>query len=321
MESSSEKPARSNEKNEQGDGTQSLGETMFHGGDTASAGEGRLSQAPEQWVGRNLGKYEIVSVLGVGGMGVVLKARDPSIERDVAIKVLPQEFAADQLALHRFLAEAKSAGKLNHANAVTIYEVGQEGKVHYLVMEVVGGGSAADYLEKCGPYAAVDATRIIADACKGLAAAHKQGLVHRDVKPANLMLTEEGEVKVADFGLAKQALDRSMMMTRAGQLVGTPYFMSPEQCEGGDVDPRSDIYSLGAAYYNLLTGRSPYEESASVVQVMYAHCKAGPPDPREVRPSAPAACAAIIQRAMATNPADRYQSMDEMRADLEAVLA
>src|SRR5690606_26016271 len=121
------------------------------------------------------------------------------------------------------------------------------------------------------------------EACKGLAAAHQQGLVHRDVKPANLLLTDDGTVKVSDFGLAKRTHSQSLQMTRAGQVVGTPYFMSPEQCESRDVDARSDIYSLGATYYSLLTGKNPYEESGSVIQVMFAHCNAPRPDPRKVR--------------------------------------
>ncbi len=299
----------------------SLDETIFLGGDTKSASVSGLRSSPELWVGRRLGKYEITAVLGIGGMGVVLKARDPSIERDVAIKVLPAELSADENALNRFLAEAKSAGKLSHPNAVTIYEVAQEGDVHYLVMEVVSGGSAEDHLEKSKPYPVGEATRLTVEACKGLAAAHKQGLVHRDVKPANLLLTADGEVKVADFGLAKRAENQSMMMTQAGQLVGTPYYMSPEQCEGGEVDARTDVYSLGATYYSLLTGRCPFHESGSVVQVMFAHCNSEPPDPRESRATVPTACVAIIQRAMAKKPDERYQSMDEMRVDLEAVLA
>ena len=294
---------------------------MLLGGDTTPASISGLHRSPEQWVGRRLGKYEITALLGVGGMGVVLKAHDPSIERDVAIKVLAAELSSDKSALHRFLAEAKSAGKLSHPNAVTIYEVANDEEVHYLVMEVVSGGSAGDHLEQSGAYTVSEATCLAIEACKGLAAAHKQGLVHRDVKPANLLLTENGEVKVADFGLAKRAENQSMMMTQAGHLVGTPYYMSPEQCEAAHVDARSDIYSLGATYYSLLTGQCPYQDSGSVVQVMFAHCNAGPPDPREVRTTVPAACAAIIHRAMATNPADRYQSMDEMRGDLEAILA
>ncbi len=303
------------------DGPPALDETMQLQGDTSPVSISALRDRPEKWIGRQLGKYEITSLLGVGGMGVVLKAHDPSIERDVAIKVLPAELSADETTLHRFLAEAKSAGKLNHPNTVTIYEVAHEADVHYLVMEIVSGGSAADHLERVGPYNVSEATQLVIEACKGLAAAHGQHLVHRDIKPANLLLTQDGAAKVADFGLAKQTEMQSMMMTREGHLVGTPYYMSPEQCQGLPVDARSDVYSLGATYYSLLTGKCPFQDTGSVVQVMFAHCNAGPPDPREVRATVPAACAAIIQRAMAKRPEERYASMDEMRVDLEAVLA
>lgn len=299
----------------------SLDETMQMQFDTTSASTCELRESPEQWIGRRIGKYEITALLGVGGMGVVLKARDPSIERDVAIKVLPAELSTDDIALRRFLAEARSTGNLHHPNTVTIYEVAHDEGVHYLVMEVVSGGSTADYLGRNGAYPVGEATRLVVEACKGLAAAHRQKLVHRDIKPANLLLTEDGTAKVADFGLAKRAENQSMMMTQEGYLVGTPYYMSPEQCQGLQVDARSDVYSLGATYYSLLTGQCPFQDTGSVVQVMFAHCNAGPPDPRQVRATVPAACAAIIRRAMATKPEERYQSMDEMRADLDSVLA
>jgi len=188
-------------------------------------------------------------------------------------------------------------------------------------MEIVSGGSAADRLEEGVAYSVSEATRITIDACKGLAAAHQVGLIHRDVKPANLLLTSDGTVKVSDFGLAKRTQSQTMQMTQAGHIVGTPYYMSPEQCESRHLDSRSDIYSLGGTYYSLLTGKSPFQDSASIIQVMYAHCNAGAPDPRKVMATVPSACAQIVLRAMAKQPEQRYQSMDEMRADLEAVLA
>ncbi len=222
-------------------------------------------------MGRRIGKYEITKLLGVGGMGVVLKGHDASIERDVAIKVLPAELSANPQALDRFLAEAKSAGKLHHPNTVTIYEIAQDGDDHFLVMEVVSGGSAEDHINNSGAYSVSEATRIAIESCRGLAAAHKAGLVHRDVKPANLLLDEDGTVKISDFGLAKRMQSQSLQLTQAGQVLGTPYYMSPEQWESGDVDERSDIYSLGATYYGLLTGKCPFQDSGSIVQMMYAH--------------------------------------------------
>ena len=299
----------------------SFGETMSFSGNTESQSRRGLQSAPDQWVGRRLGRYEITALLGVGGMGVVLRGHDPSIERDVAIKVLPADLSADEASLNRFLAEAKSAGKLNHPNAVAIYEVGREGATHYLVMEIVSGGSVADRLEQSVAFSFSEATRITIDACKGLSAAHQVGLIHRDVKPANLLLTPDGTVKVSDFGLAKRTQSQSMQITQVGHIVGTPYYMSPEQVESRPLDARSDIYSLGGTYYSLLTGKCPFQDSSSIIQVMYAHCNAGAPDPREVRSNVPSACAEIVLRAMAKLPEQRYQSMGEMRADLEAVLA
>ena len=151
----------------------SFGETMSFSGDTESQSRRGLQSVPDQWVGRRLGRYEITALLGVGGMGVVVRGHDPSIERDVAIKVLPADLSADEASLNRFLAEAKSAGKLNHPNAVTIYEVGREGGTHYLVMEIVSGGSVADRLEQSVAFSFSEATRITIDACKGLSAAHQ----------------------------------------------------------------------------------------------------------------------------------------------------
>ncbi|WP_437202489.1 transporter substrate-binding protein [Planctomicrobium sp. SH664] len=302
------------------DGLPTLAETRIMGGEDESH-RPRPNLSAEGWVGRKIGKYQITGILGMGGMGIVLRGHDEGIDRDVAVKVLPEELASDEVALNRFLSEARSAGKLHHPHTVTIYEIGKEGNIHYLAMEIVAGGSAADELRRRGPYSVGEATRLTIEACMGLHAAHKQGIIHRDIKPANLLLTPEKMVKVSDFGLAKRVQSSGLNATQAGQIVGTPYFMSPEQCESRKIDARSDIYSLGATYYSLLTARSPYQESDSVVQVMYAHCHAARPDPREVSALIPLACAMIIERAMATDVQLRYQNMEELRRDLEAVLA
>lgn len=296
-------------------------ETMNLPADTSATSTPIQQADPASWVGRQLGKYKITGVLGVGGMGVVLQGHDSTIERDVAIKLLPSELSADSIALNRFLVEAKSAGQLNHPNAITIYDIGQEGSTHYQVMEIVSGGSVEEHLEKHGAYSVADATRMISAACLGLSAAHAAGLIHRDIKPSNLLLTQDGSVKISDFGLAKRTQSQSLQMTRAGQIIGTPYYMSPEQCQSQEVDVRSDVYSLGATYYNLLTGETPYSDGDSLIQVMYAHCNSPPPNPREIRFEVPTACVHIIERAMAKQPDDRYASTAEMRRDLEAVLA
>jgi urea transport system substrate-binding protein len=302
---------------------ENLGETRTHIGDTAAPpGSGTAAaSASGEWIGRRLGRYEIKLLLGVGGMGMVYMAHDTLIERDVAIKILPQDISRDELSLKRFLAEARAAGKLSQANAVDIYEVGQHEGIYYLVMEYVAGGSVGDQLDRGGPFSVLDATRITADACRGLVAAHAVGLVHRDIKPANLLRDLNGTVKVADFGLAKPALGGEGQLTRTGHIVGTPYFMSPEQCEARPIDHRSDLYSLGATYYTLLTGINPYHDAGSIVQVMFAHCQGAPLDPRKSQADLPAACAQIIERATAKRPDDRYQSAEQMLGDLDALAA
>jgi urea transport system substrate-binding protein len=279
------------------------------------------SGTAEAWVGKSLGKYRITGVLGQGGMGVVLKAHDPMIERDVAIKVLADHLAADPSALGRFLAEAKAAGKLNHPNVTAIYEICQEGQTYYLVLEYVPGGSLSDRLQRQESFAVLEATQALIDACKGVGTAHAADMIHRDVKPANFMRAADGSIKVADFGLAKAAADPRRHFTQTGTVVGTPFFMSPEQCEAKPLDHRSDLYSLGATYYSLLTGKHPYHQTDSVPQLMYFHCHGPIPDPRSINPALPEACSRIIARAMAKAPAERYQSASEMLIDLQAVAA
>ncbi|REK08624.1 MAG: serine/threonine protein kinase [Planctomycetota bacterium] len=301
-------------------GKENLGETMAHKDTSSKIPRPPTASTAEQWIGRRLERYELRKLLGTGGMGVVFLAHDTMIERDVAIKMLPQELSANETSLARFLSEAKAAGKLTHANAVGIYEVDQEGDTYYLVMEYVGGGTIEDELER-GGLSVLAATQIVADACRGLAAAHAVGLVHRDIKPANLLRAADGSVKIADFGLAKQTLGATMNLTTEGAVAGTPYFMSPEQCECVPVDKRSDIYSLGATYFTLLTGQHPYQDAGSIVQIMYAHVSGAPLEARQANPGIPAACDQIVKRATAKNPDDRYQSADEMLADLNAVIA
>ena len=273
----------------------------------------------DPWEGRRLGKYLLVERVGGGGMGVVYRGHDQTLDRDVAVKLLPGELSSDASYFERFLAEARSAARLSHANTVAIYEIGEENGQYYMAMELVTGGSVEERLVRGGVMTPLAATAATADACRGLHAAHAAGIVHRDIKPANLLYNDEGVVKVADFGLAKQTLESARGVTRTGEVLGTPYYMSPEQCNADPVDHRSDLYSLGATYYTMLTGAAPYQDRGSAVQVMFAHCHADPPDPRAVNPSVPESCAAVVARAMAKKPEHRYQSAREMSADLEAI--
>jgi serine/threonine protein kinase len=271
---------------------------------------------------KKLGKYLLKSKLGQGGMGTVYLATDTRLKRDVAIKVLSPELSRDEAAVKRFLREARAAARLNHPNVVTVYDVDQQRGFCFLVMELVNGCSTADLLSR-GPVPWGEATRLIAEACRGLVAAHEAGLIHRDIKPSNIMRTGEGAVKLADFGLVKTADDSRHTknpLTKSGTILGTPHYMSPEQCEGGEVDVRSDVYSLGATYFALLTGRPPFDD-AQPLQVMYAHCSKPVPDPRAFCPDLPEACAAVVMKSLAKKRIDRFGSANELLTALQAVLA
>ena len=294
----------------------SLDETIDPHGDTNPDSVGSRLKHPEDWVGRMIARYKIVRVLGVGGMGMVFEAIDTTIERHVALKILPTELVEEQIARQRFLEEARAAGKLSHPHVVVLHEIGSDADVHFIVMELVQGGTSEDYCREDAMTSVAHATKIVRQAAAGLIAAHDAGIVHRDIKPANLLLDEQGNVKVTDFGLAKQVADPALGMTREGQIIGTPSYISPEQCESRPVDARTDIYSLGATYYALLTGERPYADQTSVVAVMYAHCNERPPDPRKKKPHIPASVAAVIARAMAKRPIHRYAKMAEMEAAL-----
>ncbi len=266
-----------------------------------------------------LGKYVVTRQLGQGGMGVVYEARDPLLERAVAIKVVPiQEFAPE--VLERLLQEARAVARLNHPHVVTIHEIDRHEAGYYLVMELVSGGSAWDRLKSEGAIPWREATRIIIGACRGLMAAHAAGLIHRDIKPSNLLLTASGEVKLADFGLAKGVGPGDRSLTKTGSIVGTPDYMSPEQCRGEKLDDRSDLYSLGVTYYALLTGEPPFHGTGEAMQIMYAHCMRPAPDPRARQAEIPAGCVAVLERLLAKEPSQRPPNAAALLDELEAVL-
>ncbi len=256
----------------------------------SGAARSATHQTPQSWIGRDIARYKVMELLGMGAMGVVYRGFDTLIERDVAIKILPAELAGDKSTRDRFLAEAKSAGRLTNPHVVALHEIGQEGQTDYIVMELMNGGNLAQIMQRSGAFSPEEATRIVADACQGLAAAHAAGMIHRDIKPSNLLRNAEGAVKLADFGLAKRTIGAGQHLTLTGQVVGTPYYMSPEQCQSKTLDARSDIYSLGATYYSLLTGVTPYHDIESTVQVMFAHVHGDPLDPRKINPAIPEAC-------------------------------
>lgn len=269
-------------------------------------------------VGTRLGKYQIFSRIGAGGMGHVYLAEDTVLKRPVALKLLPPAVANDENAVRRLLLEAQAAARLVHPNVVCVYEADYRDETCFIAMEFVRGKSAGAVLHERGPYAWAEATQIVAGACRGLQAAHAVGLIHRDIKPSNIMCGADGSVKLADFGLAK-AIDQSTpSLTAPNHVVGTADFMSPEQCRAERLDERSDIYSLGATYFTLLTGRPPYK-AETPMQVMFAHCSNPVPDPRVLKPDIPEGCAAIVRRAMAKERFDRYPNVTALLEALAAV--
>ena len=260
-------------------------------------------------VGQTLGPYKIVAKLGQGGMGAVYKAQHVTLGRDSALKVIAASHdATGQQQLQRFIREAQSAAKLNHPNIVTVHNVGQEGERYYIDMELVDGPTVGELLRHRGQLEVAEATQIVREAARALAEAHAQGIVHRDIKPDNIMRNKRGEVKVTDFGLAKPLTDRQDL-TQDGTVVGTPYYMSPEQCDGKPLDARSDIYSLGATYYQLLTGKPPFKGD-SLLSTLVMHKTKPAPDARKLRPEVGEAPSGIARKMMAKKPDLRYENCD-----------
>ncbi len=274
--------------------------------------------------GAQLGRYRIIETLGAGGMGVVYRARDETLQRDVAIKVLPASFLADDHSRHRFRKEALALARLNHPNIAAVYDAGDEGEITYLVMECVPGESLASRL-RTGPLPVTEALRYGVQVAEALAEAHDQGIVHRDLKPANLMITPRGRVKVLDFGLAKlltpsDGASVSMSRSEVGSLAGTPLYMSPEQAFGEAVDTRTDLWSLGVVLYESLAGRAPFAGTTDLA-LLHAVSQQAPPSLRSLRAEVPAPVEALIARAMTKDPNARFQTATAMGEEAATVLA
>jgi predicted Ser/Thr protein kinase len=267
-----------------------------------------------------IGGFEILARLGRGGMGAVYKARQISMDRIVALKVLPPALARDESFVERFLREARVVAKLNHPNIVQGIDVGTADKYHYFAMEYVEGETVQELIAREGAMAERRALDIVLQIAHALHHAHRHGMVHRDIKPDNIMLTTAGVAKLCDLGLAKSMAGDSTL-TQTGMAVGTPHYLSPEQARGDhDVDIRSDIYSLGATLYHLVLGRTPFSGSSAAV-VMTKHLSEEPKDPREVRPELSAGLAALVLRMMAKDREDRQQSPEALINDIGLVIA
>jgi len=266
-----------------------------------------------------LERYEVQDEIGRGGMGVVLKAFDPSLHRVVAIKVLAPQLATSGVARKRFLREAKAAAAVTHDHIVTIHAVDEANGLPYLVMQYIAGQSLQDRIDKEGPLELTEILRIGIQTASGLAAAHGQGIVHRDIKPANILL-EEGvqRVKITDFGLARAMDDASL--TQSGFVAGSPLYMAPEQARGEALDHRADLFSLGSVLYTMCTGRPPFR-AANTLAVLRRVSEDTPRPIRETNPEIPDWLAALIEKLMAKQPAERYQSANEVVEQLGQHLA
>lgn len=260
-------------------------------------------------------RYRVTEKIGSGGMADVYKAVDEVLGRTVAVKVLHPRYATEPNFVARFRQEAQAAANLSHPNIVNMYDWGREGETYYIVMEYVNGTDLKSLVSERGPLDPTKAAEYGAQVCAALSVAHGYDVIHRDIKPHNIVLTPDGTIKVMDFGIARAG---NSTMTQTGSVLGTAQYISPEQAQGKALGPASDLYSLGVTLYELVTGRLPFDADTPVATAL-AQVNEEPVPPRQVRPSIPPALEAVILRAMRKNPADRYSSAAEMRDDLKRV--
>lgn len=268
-------------------------------------------------VGQTFGKCQLLRFLGKGGMGSVYLAEHLFLRRRVAIKILSRDLSADPEETARFEREAVAAARLDHENIVRIYDVDEERGRPFIVMEYVEGEDLEEALRRRGALPVRRAAEIAREVARALQHAHAAGVVHRDIKPANILLRKDGRVKITDFGLARAAGEREL--GEDGTVLGTPYYVSPEQAQGLPADGRSDLYSLGVTFYQTLTGRRPFE-GRSPDSVVRKHLDARRPAARAHRPGLARSLEAILQRLLAVRPEDRYPDARALRKDLELFL-
>ena len=278
---------------------------------------------------RRLGdRYELGDTLGRGGMAEVFEGQDLRLNRRVAVKVLRPDLARDPSFQSRFRREAQSAASLNDPNIVAVYDTGEDvldgGGEHvmvpYIVMEYVDGHTLRELMSSGRRLLPERSLEIMAGVLSALDYSHAHGIIHRDIKPGNVMLTRSGDVKVMDFGIARAVADAQATMTQGNAVMGTAQYLSPEQARGEVVDARSDLYSAGCLFYELLTGRPPFQ-GESAVSVAYQHVSETPVPPSQVDPAVPPALDPLVLKSLAKDPADRYQSANEFKADVERAMA
>ena len=263
------------------------------------------------------GRYQVLSELGRGGMGIVYQAYDKQLKEQVAIKLLSPLLSTDPEALERLTREVSLARRVTHPNVIRIHDISEVNGLHYVSMEYFAGGNLKEHLKRSGPLSLLSAYQILSQMCDGLEAAHSQGVVHRDLKAQNILIGRSGQIKVIDFGLAR-ALHLEGM-TATGLIMGTPEYMSPEQVAGKHVDERADIYALGVILFEMLTGRVPFTGD-SAIAVGFQQLKDPPPSPRSINPQIPEEVERIILKALEKNPIHRYRTVHELRNEFETAL-
>ncbi len=263
-----------------------------------------------QYIGEMIGAYQVVEQIGRGGMATVFKAYQPSMDRYVAIKILPSHFTEDESFVGRFTQEARTLARLEHPHILPVHDYGEQEGTTYLVMRYIKAGTLKDVITRRGPMEPREAVRVLSEVSSALDYAHSQDVIHRDIKPSNILIDERGNTFLTDFGIAKLVADTAQF-TASGAIIGTPAYMSPEQGMGRPVDYRCDLYSLGVVLYELLTGRVPFEAETPLA-VLLKHVNAPLPLPRQIRPELPEAVERVILKAMAKAPEDRFQSAQQM---------
>lgn len=268
--------------------------------------------------GMEIAGCNVIKKLGQGAMGTVYLAEQVNLRRKVALKILDQKFSRDLVYIERFEREAQSSARLIHFNVVQVYDFGRQDEIYYIISEFVDGCTVQDLIEEQGTIPCEHATELILQACRGLEVAEDAGIVHRDIKPENLMITKEGVVKITDFGLAKIVKDDASV-TQSGMIVGTPFYMSPEQAKGESLDIRSDLYSLGVTYFHMVTGQIPFDGD-SIISVLLQHISGERPVPSDINPSVPTLVNDVILKMMAQEPSRRYPDFRGLVPVMENVL-
>ncbi|HBL18590.1 MAG: hypothetical protein A2X36_07640 [Elusimicrobia bacterium GWA2_69_24] len=270
---------------------------------------------PETIIGKTLGGCRILAQLGEGGMGVAYKAHHLRLDRAVVLKVLHPQLAANKEFIEGFQREARAAARLEHPRIVQVYDVGWQDGYHFIIMQFIDGETLEEKIAREKRLITLKAVIILKAALEGLGEAHRHGMVHRDVKPSNILLAKDGGIRLSDFGIALQVGKGKPQ--EKGQVVGTPQYMSPEQCYGEPVDARTDIYAMGVTFYYMLAGEPPFEAD-NVADVLSMHINNPAPDVRKANPDVSSLCSTIIQKMMAKRPDERYQSVPELMSELNA---